>query len=120
MSGADGSSVQRPPLAALGQQALVQRREALIARSAALRERMTRDAAPVAASLERVDHLLDALRWLREHPFVPAVGAAVVALRRPRKAWRWASRAWAVWRGWRRLRRLINPARASSARAPGP
>ena len=97
----------RPPLAALSGQALMERQQALIARSAVLRERMAHDAAPLAASLERADRLLDTLRWLRAHAGVPALGAAAVALWRPRKAWRWAARAWKLWRGWQRLRRLL-------------
>lgn len=97
----------RPPQAALSGQALMERQQALIARSAVLRERMAHDAAPLAASLERADRLLDTLRWLRAHASLPALGAAAVALWRPRKAWRWAARAWKLWRGWQRLRRLL-------------
>ena len=120
MSDVDRSSARRTPLAALGSPALVQRREALIARSAVLRERMARDAAPLAASFEHADRVIDAWRWLRAHPVVSAVGAAIIALWKPRQAWRWTARAWTVWRGWLRLRRLVSPARASSARVPAP
>ena len=104
---ARSAAAPRPSLSALDSQALVQRREALLARSAALRERMAVDASGLAAPLRPADRVLDALRWVRAHPALPALGAAVVVLWRPRRAWRWAVRGWTLWRGWQRLRRLV-------------
>jgi hypothetical protein len=117
-------------LAALSDEALARRREALLARSAALREGLTRDAAALAPPLRQADRVLEALRWLRARPALPLAAVAGLALWRPRAAWRWGLRALGAWRTWRSVRRWlgarpgatagITPARASSGRAPAP
>lgn len=116
-------------LATLSDEALARRREALLARSAALREGLTRDAASLAPPLRRADRVLETLRWLRARPVLPLAAVAGLALWRPRAAWRWALRGLGLWRTWRSVRRLLgggagglaafSPARASSARVPG-
>jgi YqjK-like protein len=99
---------------------LRQRREALIAESAALRER-------VAGQLERwdrwalnVQRVQAGWRWMHVHrqsvAGVALAAGAVWALLRPRRVWRWARRAWSVWRLWQRVRAL----QAGAAAAPAP
>ena len=117
-------------LAALSDEALARRRESLLARSAALREGLVRDAAVLAPPLRQADRVLEALRWLRARPALPLAAVAGLALWRPRLAWRWALRGVGLWRTLRSVRRwlggrsggfaAVTPARASSGRAPAP
>jgi hypothetical protein len=50
-----------------------------------------------------LDQARRAVALLRQHPWPLAAVAVTVLLLRPRRAWRWASRAWWVWRTARRL-----------------
>ena len=83
---------------------LAQRREALLARSAALRERLGADLASLSRPLSWADQVLALARWLRAHPLVPAGAAAALALWQPRRAWRWLWRGLGLWRAWRSAR----------------
>jgi YqjK-like protein len=83
------------------------RRERLLMRSAELRAHLARQSQALAVPLARVDRALDALRWLREHPQWPLGALALWAAWRPRRTWRWAVRAWWLWRAVRRLQRLL-------------
>ncbi|MDR3054985.1 MAG: YqjK-like family protein [Zoogloeaceae bacterium] len=46
-------------------------------------------------------------RWLKRHPSVVGVAAALLVIRKPIRLWRWGRRAYMAWRGWRALRRRL-------------
>jgi len=82
---------------------LQQRREALEHRSTVLRERLAVHGQALAPAFEAAEQVRDAGRWLRDHPWVPALLAAALVLRRPRRALRWG---WRLVSGGRWLWRL--------------
>lgn len=95
--------------------ALVQRRVALQARSAALRERLGAHGQALQPALRVADTALSVSRWLKNRPQVVIGTLVVVALLKPGKVWRWGSGAWSVWRT---VRPLV-AAWAARRRAPG-
>lgn len=94
---------------------LAQRRVALQARSAALRERLGAHGQALQPALRVADTALVAGRWLKNHPQVVIGALVAVALLKPGKAWRWGTGAWGVWRT---VRPLV-AAWAARRRAPG-
>lgn len=110
------------PLSSPRTASLRQRREALIAESAALREQ-------VAGQLEtwdrwacRAQQARAGWRWAQAHRQglgAVALGVGgVLALLRPRRVWRWARRAWTAWRLWQRVRAMQAGATAAPEPAP--
>ena len=83
--------------------ALVARQQALLVRSMVLRSRLAADAAVLQRPLALLDRARQAWTWLRVHPEVPIAALVLVAVLRPRRAWRWG---WRLWWGWRTLNRL--------------
>jgi len=83
-----------------------QRQQQLQVRSGRLRQQLVDDAQLLRRPLALADQVRHGWQWLRAHPEVLAGGALLLALVRPRRAWRLASRAWAGWQLWRRLQRL--------------
>jgi hypothetical protein len=96
---ADGARPPRLPPA--------QRRAQLLMRSAALRLQMAHDGQTLEAPLAVADTMRAALHWLWRHPEWPIGGMVVLAVLRPRRAWRWAARVWWAWRMWQRTGRLV-------------
>ena len=94
---------------------LAQRRAALQARSAVLRERLGTHGQALRPALRVADTALTAGRWLRNHPQVVIGGLVAVALLKPGKAWRWGTSAWGLWRT---VRPLV-AAWAARRRPPG-
>ncbi len=88
------------------QRDVAQRQQQLLVRSSRLRQRLADDAQVLQRPLALADQVRHGWQWLRAHPEVPAAGALLLALIRPRRAWRLASRAWAGWQLWRRVQRL--------------
>lgn len=84
--------------------ALVARREYLLARSALLRGEFALRSQSLQVPLAWGDRLVQATRWLRENPAwcVGAFGALILV--KPRRAWRWGRKGLFVWRAWRRAR----------------
>jgi hypothetical protein len=81
---------------------------------ARLLERAARERADVAQTLQRweqplsfIDHCLQAVRYVIVRP--PLLGGAtlLLVLLRPRSAFRWARRAFALWQGYRWLTKKI-------------
>lgn len=91
------------PIAIPLRERLAARRQALLQRSAELRERLSREAQALQPAADGVDRVRAGWRWLRAHPWVPVAGAFALALYRPRRAW---AALWLVWRGWRWWRRI--------------
>lgn len=82
---------------------LCQRQAQLLARNAMLRHQLGDELASFQAPLAVVDRGIDALCWLRSHREPILLGAAVIALLKPRRAWRWLGRGWGLWRLLNRL-----------------
>lgn len=83
------------------------RQQRLLARSTMLRAALARDLQALEGPARWADQGLAGWRWLRAHPEWPLAGVALVALLRPRRAWRWSLRLWWGWRQGRRLRRWL-------------
>ena len=88
-----------------------QRREQLLLRSNTLRLQLAQQAQVLAAPLAIADNLHQGLLWLRDHPQWPLGGLVLLALLRPRRAWRWALRAWWSWQLGQRGSRWLAAAR---------
>lgn len=87
--------------------ALALRQQVLLLRSTELRARLVIDGAALQRPLAVVDRLHDGWRWLSAHPEVPIAAVVVVAVLRPRRAWRWGLRLWSGWLVLRRLQRQL-------------
>ncbi|MDP1900978.1 MAG: YqjK family protein [Rubrivivax sp.] len=85
--------------------ALARRQHALVVRSSVLRGRLAADAAVLQRPLALLDSVRNAWQWLRAHPEGPLAALVVVAVLRPRRAWRWGLRLWWGWRSLKRLQR---------------
>jgi hypothetical protein len=81
------------------------RQQALLLRSAALREQLATESGRLQPPLRLADRVRDTWHWLQAHPELPLAAGAVVALLRPRRAWRWGRRLWWGWQTWQRMRR---------------
>lgn len=91
--------------------ALTQRQHELLMRSAALRGDLAAQVRPWQRPLQLADELRQGWHWLRTHPEAPLAAAVVLAVLRPRRAWRWGLRLWWAWGNWRRLSRSLRTAR---------
>lgn len=87
--------------------ALQRRREQLLMKSAALRMQLRHDAHALEVPLALADRGLHAARWLRAHPEWPLTALGVWVVLGPRRALRWATRGWWLWRGVRRVMALL-------------
>lgn len=92
-----------PPARPPRRQAVLLRQQALLARSAALREELALQLQPLEPPLVLAGRVQEAWQWLRARPEVPLAIVIGLLLVRPRRALRWSR---ALWRGWRRWRRL--------------
>lgn len=86
---------------------LVVRRERLLQRSAQLRGDVDGQLQRLQTPLAVADGVRDGARWLMHHRDWLLGGLAVLAVLRPRRAWRWTARAWWAWRSWRRVGRVL-------------
>jgi len=82
------------------------RRSQLQQRSTLLRDRLAVHAKAVQPLMEIAETALTTGRWVRRNPWVFALMAATVLLRRPRSALRWAWKGWQFWRNLLRWRKL--------------
>jgi len=83
------------------------RRERLLARSAAQRDEIALLLAPLKAPLAVADRGIAVAQYLRAHPGLVAIAAAVVVVVSPKRAFRWARRGFAVWRSYRWATRAL-------------
>lgn len=75
--------------------ALARRR--LLERSAVVREHLAEQSAALSPVLHWGDRVRDAAWWARTHPALVLSAVVVVAVVRPRTAWRWTLRVWGAW-----------------------
>jgi len=92
------------------------RRERLLAKSAAQREEVALLLAPWQAPLAFADKGLTVAAYLREHPSIVIEAVAALVVLSPKRAFRWARRAFAAWRGYRWAVNAIDRAVPSSPR----
>ena len=90
---------------------LALRQQVLLLRSTELRVRWAADTATLRRPLALADRVQEAWRWLRANPAAPIAAVVVVAVLRPRRAWRWSLRLWWGWRTLRRLQRRLQATR---------
>lgn len=90
---------------------LWRRRVELVHRSGALRDRLAVHGAALQPAFGVAEQALGTGRWLRAHPWVPAVVALWLALRRPRQTLGWGMKLfrggrwmWRMARVWQGLR----------------
>lgn len=87
-------------------QALAERRQRLLLRSAQLRVALAYEARALHAPLAAADRALAGWRWLRARPVALLGLTLAVAALRPRRALAWGARLWPAWtlarRWWRR------------------
>ncbi len=80
----------------------------LIERIATQRRSLGRQMQPVEHALDTVDRtralVLMSAAFVRTHPGAVAAVVAVLALMKPRRAWRWGRRGFVAWRTWLSLR----------------
>jgi hypothetical protein len=88
------------------------RRERLVAKAGAQREEVALLLAPWRGPLHMADRGLAAAEYIRAHPGIVVVAAAALVILSPRRAFRWARRAYAVWRGYRWTVKALNQASA--------
>jgi len=84
------------------------RREQLLARSAAQRDELALLLAPLKGPLAVADRGVAVAQYARAHPGLVVIAAAIVVVISPKRAFRWARRAFAVWRGYRWAARALN------------
>lgn len=77
------------------------RRERLLAKATAQREEVAQLLTPWQAPLAVADKGLTLAAYLREHPSIVVVAVAALVVLSPKRAYRWARRSFAVWRGYR-------------------
>ncbi|MBS1197652.1 MAG: hypothetical protein H6R18_1437 [Proteobacteria bacterium] len=82
---------------------LATRRGELTAHIAMQRGTLAGHMQPVARLLGVADRAVDGAHWLKRHPQIIAAFAVGLLIARPRRAWRWAKRAFFVWRSWKAL-----------------
>lgn len=72
--------------------------------SGTLRADFGRYAAGLAPAFTGADYAVEGARWVRRHPQFAIAAAVALAIARPKRAWRWARRAFVGWQAWRKLR----------------
>lgn len=65
---------------------------------------IARFAAGLQPSFDNIDHIRGMARWAREHAPLLSGAALLVAVARPRLAWRVVQRGWVAWLFYRRFR----------------
>ncbi len=83
------------------------RRERLLARASAQRDELALLLAPLAGPLGVADRGVAIAQYVRAHPGAVLLAAAVVTALSPKRAFRWARRAFTVWRGYRWAARAL-------------
>jgi YqjK-like protein len=82
---------------------LAERRERLVAQSAAQRAALAKNAATWRAPLALADRGVEALRAIKRHPAWVLGAVLMFATLRPRRAGRWTRFAWVGWQIGRKL-----------------
>ena len=73
------------------------RKQAILARIARQRLDLAREAQILKPPFAAIDRGIAFARYLKEHPFVPALAAAAFLVLRPARTFRWLKRGWFFW-----------------------
>ena len=73
------------------------RKQAILARIARQRLDLAHEAQIFKPPLAAIDRGIVFARYLREHPLVPALAAAIFVVLRPARTFRWLKRGWFFW-----------------------
>lgn len=87
---------------------LILRQQRLLARSSQLRLALADQTQALVKPLAWLDQVRSNITWLRHNPQWPLGAVLVIALVRPRRVIRWASRLWWGWQTFRRMRRWLD------------
>jgi hypothetical protein len=77
--------------------------------SEALRGDFGRHAAGLRPLFSGADFAVDGVRWARRNPQIVIAATVALLVARPKRAWRWARRAFFGWQAWRRFREFVEP-----------
>ena len=83
------------------------RRERLIAKSAAQRDELALLVVPLRRPAHVADRAVAGAQYLRAHPGVVVIAVAALVVLSPKRAFRWARRAFGLWRGYRLVARVL-------------
>jgi hypothetical protein len=89
---------------------LAERKQQVLIRSAELRVSLTHQVQALSSPLAVADQAVAGAQWLRTHPAWPLGAMAVLAVLRPRRALRWASRLLVGWRVYAKARDWLDRA----------
>lgn len=89
---------------------LAARHGALKTRIAAQRQLLAEQVKPIETALGVADRGVAGVDWVKRHPGAVGAALAVLAILRPKRAWRWAQRGLVVWRGWQGLKGYLDKA----------
>ncbi len=87
---------------------LAERKQQLLIRSAVLRVSLAHQAQVLRGPLAMADTVRNGTQWLRRRPQWPLAALALLALRRPRRALRWATRLWSGWHSYQRFQQWLD------------
>jgi hypothetical protein len=105
-------STQRGP-----REALALRQQQLLQRSAELRVTLGQQAQILRSPMAMADQVRAGVQWLRTHRVLRLVPVVAMALVRPRRSLRWASRLWKAWSLYKQGRRWLLSAIAPESQA---
>ena len=75
--------------------------------SEGLRGDFGRHAAGLMPIFSGADFAVDGARWMRRNTQIVIAAGVALLVARPKRAWRWARRAFFGWQAWRKLRELV-------------
>jgi hypothetical protein len=81
--------------------------------SDALRGDFSRHATGLRPLFSGADLAVDGVRWARRNPQIVIAAAVAFLVARPKRAWRWARRAFFGWQAWQKLREFLPSHRSS-------
>jgi len=73
-----------------------------------LRAEFGQYATGLAPAFGGADCAVEGVRWLRHNPQLVIATGVALAVVRPKRAWRWARRAFVGWQLWRKLRDVLD------------
>jgi hypothetical protein len=83
------------------------RKEQLLRENDTLREDFAHHADGLRPACQASDGAVAGGRWLYAHPQVVIAFSLTFVIAQPKRAWRWARRAFSLWQTWNRVRALI-------------
>jgi hypothetical protein len=92
---------------------LALKKQRLQIESEALRGDFGRHAAGLTPLFTGADLVVEGVCWARRNPQIVVGAGVALMVARPKRAWRWARRAFFGWQAWQKLRQFL-PSRVSA------